>query len=225
LNIKVEKCIFIGYKDGVKGYQLWNLETKKTVYSRDVVFREVKDVSKHEFLPRLEEPEKIELKLDDAKSESSEEDEVEEEEEPRTPVLRRSVRERRKPERYSPPDFCSNFALSITDDPRTVREAVNSEDSKLWKKVIVEEMDALDKNEAWDIVDFLAGRKSVGRKWLFKKKFNVEGKVEKYKARVVEKCYSQVEGIDFGDSFSPVAKLTSIRFILSIDVSFDLEVE
>jgi hypothetical protein len=46
LDNKAEKCIFIGYKDGVKGYKLWNLETKKTVYSRDVVFREVKDVSK-----------------------------------------------------------------------------------------------------------------------------------------------------------------------------------
>jgi hypothetical protein len=46
LDKKVEKCIFIGYKDGVKGYNLWNPETKKTVYSRDVVFREVKDVSK-----------------------------------------------------------------------------------------------------------------------------------------------------------------------------------
>jgi hypothetical protein len=74
--IKAEKCIFIGYKDGVKGYKLWNPETKKTVYSRDVVFREVKDVSKQEFLPRPEEPEKIELELDDAKSESSKEDEA-----------------------------------------------------------------------------------------------------------------------------------------------------
>jgi hypothetical protein len=102
---------------------------------------------------------------------------------------------------------------------------VNSEDSKLWKKAMVEEMDALDKNEAWDIVEFPAGRKSVGRKWLFKKKFNAEGKVEKYKARLVAKGYSQVEGIDFGEIFSPVAKLTSIRFILSITVAFDLEVE
>ena len=81
-----------------------------------------------------EEPEKIEFELDDAKSESSEEEEEieSEEEEPHTPVLRRSMRERRKPERYSPPDFHSNFALSITDDdPRTVGEAVDSEDSKL----------------------------------------------------------------------------------------------
>jgi hypothetical protein len=234
LDNKAEKCIFIGYKDGVKGYKLWNPETKKIVYSRDVVFREVKDVTKHEFSPTQDEPEKIELELDDAKSESSEEEEAEEaeeaeaeeEEEPHTPELRRSVRDRRQPERYSPPDFHSNFALSIIDDdPRTVREAVNSEDSKLWKKAMVEEMDALDKNEAWDIVELPTGRKSVGSKWLFKKKFNAEGKVEKYKARLVAKGYSQVEGIDFGEIFSPVAKLTSIRFLLSIAAAFDLEVE
>jgi hypothetical protein len=89
-------------------------------------------VSKHEFLPRQDEPEKIELELDDAKSESSEEDEEKKEEEPHTPVLMRSMRERRQPERYSPPNFHSNFSLSITDDdPITVREAVNLEDSKL----------------------------------------------------------------------------------------------
>jgi hypothetical protein len=59
------------------------------------------------------------------------------------------VRDRRQLERYSPPDFCSNFALSITDDdPRTAREPMNSEDSKRWKKAMVEEIDALDKNEA-----------------------------------------------------------------------------
>jgi hypothetical protein len=90
---------------------------------------------------------------------------------------------------------------------------------------MVEEMDALDKNEAWDIVEFLAGRKFVGRKWLFKKNFNAQGKVDKYKARLVAKGYSQVEGIDFGEIFFPVAKLTSIGFILSIVATFDLEVE
>jgi hypothetical protein len=144
--------------------------------------REVKDVSKQEFLPTQDEPEKIELDLDDAKYESFEEEEAEEEEEeePHTPVLRRLVRDRRQPERYSPPNFRSNFSLSITDDdPRTIREEMNSEDSKLWKKAMVEEMDALDKNEEWDIVELPAGRKSVGSKWLFKKNFNAQGKVEK----------------------------------------------
>ena len=86
-------------------------------------------------------------------------------------------------------------------------------------------MDALDKNKAWDIVELPVGRKYVGRKWLFKNNFNAEGKVEKYKARLVAKGYSQVEGIDFGEMFSHVAKLTSIRFLLSIDIAFDLELE
>ena len=66
---------------------------------------------------------------------------------------------------------------------------------------MVEEMDALDKNEGWDIVELPAGRKCVGSKWLFKKKFNAQGKVEKYKVRLVAKCYSRVKGIDFGKFF------------------------
>jgi hypothetical protein len=102
---------------------------------------------------------------------------------------------------------------------------MNSVDSKLWKKAMVEEMDALDKNEEWDLVEFPVGKKSVGSKCLFKKKFNVEGKVEKYKARLVAKGYSQVKGIEFGEIFSLVAKLTSIRFILYIVAAFDLEME
>jgi hypothetical protein len=116
--------------------------------------------------------------------------------------LKRSVREIRLLERYTPFDFCSNFALSITDDdPRIVREAVDLEDGKLWKKTMDEEMAALDQNEAWDLVELLTGRKHIGSKWVFKRKLNVEGKVEKYKARLVAKGYSQVEGIDFGEIF------------------------
>ena len=68
------------------------------------------------------------------------------------------------------------------------------------------------------------GRKHVGSKWVFKKKLNVAGKVEKYKAQLVAKGYSQVEGLDFGE-FSLVAKLTSIIFIYSLAATFDLEVE
>ena len=63
--------------------------------------------------------------------------------------MRRLVRERRQPERYSPSAFCSKFSLTITDDdPITVREAVDSEDGKLWKEAMVDEMASLHKNEA-----------------------------------------------------------------------------
>ena len=60
---------------------------------------------------------------------------------------------------------------------------------------------------------------------MFKKNMNVEVKVEKYKSLLVAKGYSQVPGIDFGDIFSPVAKVTSIRLLLSVAVAFDFEIE
>ena len=105
--------------------------------------------------------------------------------------MRRLVRERRQPERYSPSTFCSNFALSATnDDPRTVKEVVDSEDGKLSKEAMVDEMASLHKNEAWDLVELPAGRKPIGSKWVFKKKTNAEGKVDKYKAQLVAKGYS-----------------------------------
>ena len=90
---------------------------------------------------------------------------------------------------------------------------------------MVDEMASLHKNEAWHLMELPARRKPIGNKWVFKKKANAEGKVEKYKAWLVAKGYSQVPGIDFGDIFSPVDKVTSIRLLLSVAAAFDFEVE
>eukprot|EP00253_Pinus_taeda_P034862 PITA_34862 len=90
---------------------------------------------------------------------------------------------------------------------------------------MVDEMASLHKNEAWDLMELPARRKPIGSKWVCKKKTNVEGNMEKYKAWLVAKGYSQVPGIDFGDIFSPIAKVTSIRLLLSVVATFDLEVE
>jgi hypothetical protein len=90
---------------------------------------------------------------------------------------------------------------------------------------MVEEMESLYKNETWDLVKLPSGINPIDRKWVFKKKMNVVGQVEKFKARLVAKGYSQVEGVDFGDIFFPVAKLTSIRVLTSLDATFDLEIE
>ena len=87
------------------------------------------------------------------------------------------------------------------------------------------EMIALDKNKIWDLVKLPAGKKLVGNKWVFNKRFNVEGKVENYKACLLAKGYSEVEGIDFGEFFSPIVKITSIRFIFAVTTTFDLEID
>jgi len=87
--------------------------------------------------------------------------------------------------------FHTSFSLFIFyHDPRTVREVVDLKDSKIQKKAMVEEMATLDKHEAWNLVDVLFGRKLIGIKWVFERKLNVEGKVEKYKASLVAKGYS-----------------------------------
>jgi hypothetical protein len=86
-------------------------------------------------------------------------------------------------------------------------------------------MVALDNNEAWDLVELSTEINPIDYKWVFKKKLNVEGKVDKYKAWLVEMGYSKVEGIDFGEIFSLVANLTFTRFILYVVVVFYHEVE
>jgi hypothetical protein len=149
----------------------------------------------------------------------------EEEVEKLTLVIRRSGRIKKPVERYSPPDFHSTFMLtSIDDEPKLVGEAVDSTEGKIWKDAMVEEMESLYKNETWDLVKLSSGRNIIGSKWVFKKKINVAGQIEKFKDRLVAKGYSQV-GVDFGEIFSPDEKLTSITVLMSLATTFDLEIE
>jgi hypothetical protein len=113
--------------------------------------------------------------------------------------------------------------LYATDnEPKSDRDAIHSTESKLWKDPMVKEMESLHKNETWDLVEIPNGRKPICRKWVFNKKFNASGQVEKFKARVVVKGYSQVEGVGFSDIFSHVAKLNSIRVLMYLAATFDL---
>ena len=150
LDNKVEKCIFFIYKDEVKGYKLWNLVIRKIAYSQDGVFREVKSTFINEDESKEKGPNKMEFELKNEGFDSFEEEPSKSNDvEPQTPSLRRSNHVRRPTERYSPLNLCSSFVLSaISDETRSVKEVVGSKECKLWTKAMVEEMKALDKNEA-----------------------------------------------------------------------------
>ena len=88
-----------------------------------------------------------------------------------------------------------------------------------------EEIEALHKNNTWDLVPLPQGRNAIGKKWVYKIKRNGNVQMERYRARLVVKGYAQKEGIDFNEIFSPVVRLITIRVVLAICVIFDLHLE
>ena len=110
-------------------------------------------------------------------------------------------------------DYHCYFALSALHEPTTFRQA--SQDP-LWQKAMNEELDALTKNNTWDLVELPPGKSVVGCKWVYKIKTHADGSIERYKARLVAKGYTQEYGIDYEETFAPVARLTSVRALIAV---------
>jgi hypothetical protein len=119
--------------------------------------------------------------------------------------------------------FGHDFIVYLVDDtPTSISAAYASPDADYWKEAVRSEMDSILANGTWEITDRPYGCKPVGCKWVFKKKLRPDGTIEKYKARLVAKGYTQKEGEDFFDTYSPVARLTTIRVLLSLAASHGL---
>ncbi|KAG8481078.1 hypothetical protein CXB51_025801 [Gossypium anomalum] len=144
---------------------------------------------------------------------------------PKTQPPRRSLREHHAPERYG---FLittyGDILLIDQDEPRTYQEAVVSPDSEKWLKAMRFEMDSMYENQVWTLVDPPEGVKPIGCKWVFKKKTDIDGNVQTYKGRLVAKGFHQIHGVDYDETFSPVAMFKSIKILFTIAAFHDYEI-
>ncbi|RVX10693.1 Retrovirus-related Pol polyprotein from transposon TNT 1-94 [Vitis vinifera] len=108
-------------------------------------------------------------------------------------------------------------------DPVTYQESIHCPQFISWKEAMNDEMNSMYMNDVWDLVELPHGCKPVGCKWVFKTKCDSSRRIERYKARLVVKGYSQREDIDFKETFSSVSTKDSFRVIMAIVAHFDLE--
>ena len=141
------------------------------------------------------------------------------------PVPRRSGRIIREPNRFMFLGEAFEVVFeNLESDPTSYQEAMADSDSSHWVKAMKTEMESMDSNQVWELVEPPANIKPIGCKWVYKRKRGSDGKVETFKARLVAKGFTQKEGIDYEETFSAVAMLKPIRILLSIATCLDYEI-
>ena len=121
---------------------------------------------------------------------------------------RRSTRVRSAPEWYGNPIL--EVMLLDYDEPMNYEEAMMSPDSAKWLEAMKSEMGSMYENKVWTLVDLPDDRQAIENKWIFKWKTDADSSVTIYKARLVAKGFRQVQGVDYDETFSPVAMLKSV---------------
>lgn len=141
--------------------------------------------------------------------------------EPAVP-LRRSTRDRQPSTRYS-----ANEYVLLTDggEPESYDEVLEDEHKKEWLEAMVYEMKSLQENQTFELVKLPQGKRALKNRWVYRLKQDVNALVPRYKARLVVKGFSQKKGVYFDEIFAPVVKMSSIRVVLALAASLDLEIE
>ncbi|KAJ3693375.1 hypothetical protein LUZ60_008855 [Juncus effusus] len=209
LDDKNKKFVFIGYDEKTKVYKLIDPIERKVMVRRDVHVNEEStwDWNKNEIIHEkadLVEPEKGDSSVSTVAPNSP--IPSDDEDEPRQP------RTRSLQELYDATDEVHLVCLLADAENISFEEAVRD---KRWQAAMDEEIEAIEKNRTWDLVELPEGCRSIGVKWVYKKKVNAEGKIERYKARLVAKGYRQKAGIDYDEFFATVARMETIRLLIS----------
>lgn len=113
-------------------------------------------------------------------------------------------------------NLCFTSNIDKTKEPQSFLQVASDPN---WISAMNEEMEALNRNNTWEITNLPPNRKPIGCKWVFKIKYKATGEIDRYKARLVAKGYNQMEGIDYEETFSPVAKMVTVRIVINLAVN------
>ncbi len=219
LDKKAVKLRFVGYANNAKGYRLFDEEKRRILIRRDVIFNESDfnlkqevdiSCSENEVIMKADEKTSIDVTVDETAKDVG--------------------RIRKPPKRYGYDEFADLVTVDHyanvcrVAEPGTLKEAMMSSNAKEWQEAADLEYESLMENETWDLVELPKDRKAIGSRWVFKVKHQSDGRVERYKCRLVAKGYSQKYGVDYDETFSPVVRFSSIRTLLSFAVQNNLHV-
>nr|CAN67317.1 hypothetical protein VITISV_019719 [Vitis vinifera] len=206
LSAKAMKCLFLGYSRLQKGCRCYSLETHRYFISADVTFfedspffsttSESLPVSKVLPIPIVSPPESYAPSTTSGLSSSP------------AHLLTHFLSLR-----LHLPRLCLLLMTYPLLFGKSTHEALSHPG---WRQAMVDEMTALHSNGTWDLVVLPPGKSTVGCRWVYAVKVGPDGQVDRLKARLVAKGYTQVYGSDYGDTFSPVAKIASVRLLLSM---------
>ncbi|GJW08836.1 retrotransposon protein, putative, ty1-copia subclass [Tanacetum coccineum] len=221
------KCIFIGYPKEIIGYSFYSPSENKVFVARNAEFFESKliDLKASGSVEDLEiiQKEDTNPSVDTSLNHEEDDQEIDEPQSDINPI-RRSTRTRRPTDRLCLYIDAEEHKLGDLDEPDNYKVALLDPESKKWLDAMNVEKRSMKDNDVWVLVELPPNARTVGIKWLFKKKANMDGAVYVFKARLVAKGFTQTYRVDYEETFSPVADIRAIRILIAIAAYYDYEI-
>lgn len=238
---KAEKGILVGYPDGVKGYRVYIPRTKEITTSRDVIIIEKTKLA--ESAVQIEDKAQSQIdstgdSVGDTSGDSGSE-EFHDGDDTYLPDEESSVssvesvvnvekrcgscRNRKQPDRYGFSNVCVGNSSIEDSCELSIVEALKGPEKEQWLEAVRDELQCFDYNNAWELTDLPKDSTIVQCRWVLRKKYDSENNV-RYRARLVAKGFSQKQGVDYTETFSPVVRHTTLRLLFSLSVQLGLDV-